>query len=358
MNLLPRISDLMDGAVADGVFPGASLLVAHRGAVAHLSSHGTLSDEDKTLAGPSTIYDIASLTKPLAMAAALMLMEARGRLDTGWSAERQIEGFRTSERSLVTVERLLSHRSGLPAWAPFHEQIDRAAWGSRAALEKVWKLAGSAPLKCRPGEGWEYSDLGFMALHEFFEREFRESLDTFTDREIYRPLDMRQTFFMRKGVSRPPSGMRFAPVTGGLVAEADDENCRCMGGVSGHAGLYSTVTDLHKIASELLRGSEGGSALFPREIVRKYWTRPAGAPPGTHALGWDTPSSAGSSSGIFFSQQSVGHLGFTGCSIWLDPVRSLEVILLSNRVCPTRGNERIKLFRPVLHDMISMSLSL
>jgi CubicO group peptidase (beta-lactamase class C family) len=343
--------DILDDAVERGVFPGASLLVAVEGKVVHVSYHGRLSDlPSSPPVSPATVYDLASITKPLALSTAMMLADARGLMDISWKAGRRIAEFRSGEKSEVAIRDLLSHRSGLPAWRPYHET---AACPARDAIRR---MSASEPLE-KPRGAWTYSDIGFIVLDEFFELESGESLDTFLSRELYGPLGMADTFFKRLPGGRIPRGRRAAAVTDRVSGKVDDENCRCMGGVSGHAGLFSTTTDIHNLTLELLKGYKGRSEIFPSETVQKFWERPGNAPLGTHAMGWDTPAPKGSSSGTCFSPSSVGHLGFTGCSVWLDPERMLEVILLSNRVCPTRSNEQIKTLRPVLHDAVFQALS-
>ncbi|MBI5526497.1 MAG: beta-lactamase family protein [Deltaproteobacteria bacterium] len=357
--MLKELADAADEAVAGGVFPGASVLVSLEGRVVHLAYHGTTGGAAGEPVSPSTVYDVASLTKPLAMTAALMTMESRGASPTSWSIGRHIAEFRAGDRGEITVAQVLSHRSGLPAHREYFASIPIELWATRRAKELVRRMAAGEPLEKPPGTETIYSDLGFIVLEELFEREAGTRLDEFLSRELYLPLGMIDSFFRDLSSSwRWPVRVKAAPVTDGLEGVVDDENCRAMGGISGHAGLFSTVLDLHALTRELLLGLEGKSRFFASEVVKKYWARPEGAPPGTRAHGWDTPFVTGSAAGTRFSGGSVGHLGFTGCSVWIDPSRKLVVIVLSNRVFPTRSNEKIKEFRPVFHDLVFDSLGI
>ena len=358
---LKAVSDRLDAAVADGVFPGASMLVSLEGKVVHLSYHGTTGGAAREPVGPAIVYDIASVTKVLAMTSALMMLETQKRFRTDWPVARWIPEFRDDDRDTIPLTLLLAHRSGLPAHRKYYETIPVELWATRKAKQLIRRMAAGEPFERPPGTETIYSDLGFIVLEEFFERETGAHLDVFLSRELYLPLGMMDSFFMDLSSSwRWPVRVKIAPVTDGLEGVVDDENCRVMGGVSGHAGLFSTVLDLHQLTRELLLGYEGRSRFFSAEVVKKYWTRPEGLARGVHALGWDTPwdRDRGSASGTRFSDASVGHLGFTGTSVWIDPTIKLAAILLSNRVCPSRANEKIKQLRPALHDAVFTALSL
>jgi CubicO group peptidase (beta-lactamase class C family) len=355
--VLKNVADAADEAVAGGVFPGASALVSLEGRVVHLSYHGTTGGPAGEPVSPSTVYDVASLTKPLAMTATLMLLESRGASPTSWPPGRHVAEFRAADRREVTVAQILSHRSGLPAHREFFARVPIEIWATRRAKETIRRMAAGEPLEKPPGTETIYSDLGFMVLEEIFERETGTRLDEFLLRELYLPLGMIDSFFRDLSSSwRWPVRVKVAPVTDGLEGAVDDENCRAMGGISGHAGLFSTVVDIHALTREMLLGLSGKSRFFSAEVVKKYWSRPDGAPPGTRAHGWDVPFVTGSAAGTRFSEGSIGHLGFTGCSVWIDPLRKVVVVVLSNRVFPTRSNEKIKEFRPVFHDLVFESL--
>jgi CubicO group peptidase (beta-lactamase class C family) len=346
-----RISELMDRAVADGVFPGGSLLVFKDGAVAHRSFHGVTGGLNPVPVTRNTVYDVASLTKPLAMTASIMHRASGGRFDIEWSVSRHILEYKTGDKAGVRIWHLLSHRSGLPAWNRYYQLFPAENWSEPRTRQSIMRLAAKEPLEAAPGTRSLYSDIGFIVLDEFFELETGVALDRYFNESVARPLGAGSTLFLTSGKALPP-GFFPAPVTDNVLGAVDDENCRAMGGVSGHAGLFSTTEDICTLMVEFEKGYYGKSDLFDRDVVRRFWTRPPGVPQGSHAMGWDTPLPEGASCGSRFSPSSVGHLGFTGCSVWYDPAARLGVILLSNRVCPSRLNEKIRTLRPLLHDEI------
>ena len=251
-------------------------------------------------------------------------------------------------REAVTIRMLLAHTSGLPAY----EKLFQVAQ-SRDALIRA---ALTMPLIAAPGSRAEYSDIGFILLGEAAGPQASRDLDMFAQREIFTPLGMTRTCF------NPPMDWRSAiPPTENdrhfrkrvIQGEVNDENAFVMGGIAGHAGLFSSATDVARFAECLLRG---GAPLFQPATVQLFTQRqesPAGT---TRALGWDTPSAAASSSGKHFSPASFGHLGFTGTSLWIDPERQLSVTLLTNRTWPDRSTQAIRQVRPLVHDAIVEAL--
>ena len=206
-----------------------------------------------------------------------------------------------------------------------------------------------------------YSDLGFMLLGWAVERLAGESLDQFCANQIYRPLAAHPLAYIPRGLQAMPAAIlesyAIAPTEDDswrgrmLCGEVHDENAFALGGVAGHAGLFGTARAVFAVAKAWMDGWLGKAGLLHPELVRLFTTRQQGIPNAGWALGWDTPS-VPSSSGARFTPESFGHLGYTGTSLWIDPVKELEVVLLSNRVHPTRKNERIKTFRPLIHDLI------
>jgi CubicO group peptidase (beta-lactamase class C family) len=304
---------LLGDAVGD-VFPAAQLVVADAGEIVFERAVGA--------ATLDTVFDLASLTKPLC---------------TTTLAMRDVErGLALDEpvRPGVTVRHLLSHSSGLPAWKLL------SGGGKAAILEAVRR----EPLERAPGSAARYSDLGFILLGGFLEGRAGRPLDARFDEEIAGPLGLAMTYH--------PEPLACAPTEGELRGVVHDENARAMGGIAGHAGLFSTAREVSRVAAELCAAFGGlpGRLVAP-DTARIFFT-PSGVPGSTWCLGWDRPSPTGSSAGTSWPRSGVGHLGFTGCSLWMDPPRGRWVILLSNRVYPTRANERIKAFRPVLHDAV------
>jgi CubicO group peptidase (beta-lactamase class C family) len=280
---------------------------------------------------PETLFDIASLTKPLSTATLAMMALEEGAL-----------ALDDRPRPDVTVAELLTHSSGLPAW--------KLLGSSRA---EVLRAVAAEPLVAAPGTIARYSDLGFILLGATVENALGEPLDAAFARRIAQRLGMGTGF-------GPRLAARCAPTEGELAGVVHDENARAMGGVAGHAGLFSTARDVSRIVHALVAAWHGVRStstprLLPPARVRQMWT-PSAVPGSTWCLGWDRPSPVGSSAGERWPKDGVGHLGFTGCSIWIDPPRARWVVLLTNRVHPTRANEAIKQFRPLIHDAIVTAL--
>jgi CubicO group peptidase (beta-lactamase class C family) len=361
---LARVVEYLRAEVDSGAFPGAVVAVGRPGRLALLAAVGHYAVDDAWPVDPATIYDLASVTKVVGLTSAALLLVSEGRLGLDDPVARWVPAFRGPGKDRVTVRHLLTHASGLPAWRP----LFRDARTRDAALA----LVDSTALLRAPGDTFVYSDLGAIVLTQVVERAAGEPLDRFLDRRVFGPLGMTATRYL------PPAPWhhRIAPTEvdtawrGRLLkGEVHDENAGRLGGVSGHAGLFSNAPDLARFASWLLtirtdapaddRGSAagGGAAGAVRPLpdpalVRAFTTRqglPAGS---TRALGWDTPSDSGySSAGTAMSRRAFGHTGFTGTSMWIDPERELFVILLTNRVNPTRANTRILQVRPTVADL-------
>jgi CubicO group peptidase (beta-lactamase class C family) len=305
------------------VFPAAQLIAVDHFSLVYERAVGECD--------PETLFDIASLTKPLSTTTLAMMAIEEGAL-----------ALDDRPRKELTVEELLTHSSGLPAW--------KLLGTTRA---EVLRAVAAEPLESPPGSVARYSDLGFILLGATVENALGESLDAAFTRRIAQPLGIRTTF-------NPQERARCAPTEGELRGIVHDENARAMGGVAGHAGLFSTARDVSRIVHALVAAwhavrSTSTPRLLPPARVRQMWT-PSTVPGSTWCLGWDRPALKGSSAGERWPKDGVGHLGFTGCSIWIDPTRARWVILLSNRVHPTRANDAIKQLRPELHDALSIAL--
>ena len=358
-------------AVGDGVFPGAQLAVRLRGELLCVAVAGRLSSEPPGLpVQPSTIYDLASLTKPLATVTSVLLLIQRAKIaleDPVQQALAELEGTPIGQ---ATVRDLLTHRSGLPGWRPLYERLDARGivpglpGGDQPVKQHVLQMIRDEPLIYARGERSVYSDLGFMLLGFLVERLSGMALDLWCEEAIVRPLRADPLTFCptagraQLGVARPTvDASRIAPTEQDewrnrfLCGEVHDENAAAMGGVAGHAGLFGTAESVLAVSGDWLRGYHGRESILDGKLVRQFTTRQESAARSSWALGWDTPS-APSSSGSRFSERSFGHLGYTGTSLWIDPLCELEVVLLSNRVHPSRRNEKIKVFRPCIHDLI------
>ncbi len=365
------IQAALQSAVDDGVFPGAQLVVRLRGELQCVAVAGRLSSEPPGLpVQPSTIYDLASLTKPLATVTSILLLIQRTKVALGDPVQQVLAELEGTPIGEATVRDLLTHRSGLPGWRPLYERLDAGAIvpglcsGNQPVKQYVLKMIRDEPLIYARGERSVYSDLGFMLLGFLVERLSGMALDLWCEEAIIRPLGADPLIFCpttrraQPGVARSTvDASRIAPTEQDewrnrlLRGEVHDENAAAMGGVAGHAGLFGTAESVLAVSEAWLRAYHGKRSILDGELVRQFTTRQALASQSSWALGWDTPS-APSSSGSRFSERSFGHLGYTGTSLWIDPLCELEVVLLSNRVHPSRRNEKIKVFRPCIHDLV------
>ena len=342
-----EVDRLLESFRERGAFPGGVLAVGHRGSQAHLHAFGRLTyDADASPVSAGTIYDLASLTKVVATTTMAMILVDEGRLDLDRPVQELLPGFTGPGKEAVTVRHLLTHSSGLPALAPLYKEIR----GRAAYLERIQAMDLESP----PGSRSTYSDLGMILLGEILERIAGLPLEAFVRARVFAPLGMRDTQFRPSLELRP----RIAPTEvdpwrGRLIhGEVHDENAFALGGVAPHAGLFGTAGDLARFAQMLLDGGTfEGRRIVSLETVALF-TRRAGIPGSDRALGWDTKSAEGSSAGTLFSSRSFGHTGFTGTSLWIDPERKVFVILLTNRVHPTRENNLIREVRPAVADAV------
>ena len=347
---MAQVDRVADDGLAAKAFPGGVLAVGKDSALVHLRPFGRFSyDDGAPEVKADTIYDVASLTKVVATTTMAMILVDEGKLDVRKPVSSFIASFRGGAKDKVTVENLLTHSSGLEAWAPLYKE----ARGKDEFLQKVVAMDLAYP----PGTKAVYSDLGFFLLGEVLERVAGEPLDAFVTRRVFEPLGMKSTMFCpgRDLIACiPPTerdGWRGRVVRG----EVHDENAWALGGVAPHAGLFSTAGDLARFAQMLLNGGVYDNRRIVSRATVERFTRPAGVPDSARAYGWDTPHPA-SSAGDMLSPRAFGHTGFTGTSMWIDPERNLFVILLTNRVHPTRDNDAIRQVRRHVADAVVSGL--
>ncbi|MCS6288371.1 MAG: serine hydrolase [Nitrospira sp.] len=362
------IQAALQAAVDDGTFPGAVLTVRLGGTFVYEGAAGRLTSQNPGEAVTiHTCYDLASLTKVLATTTALLLLAQRGRLALEDRIDHILSELQGSSAGSASIHQLLTHSSGLPGWRPYYERLapleagQSGFPGRTAAREAVLGYIAQEELVYERGARSLYSDLGFMLLGWAVERLAGESLDQFCKNQIYCPLEAQPLAYIPRGSQTMPAALleshAIAPTEDDpwrgrtLCGEVHDENAFALGGVAGHAGLFGSARAILAVAKAWMDGRRGKAGLLHPELVTLFTTRQQGIPNASWALGWDTPS-ASSSSGTRFTLESFGHLGYTGTSLWIDPVKELEVVLLSNRVHPTRKNERIKTFRPLIHELI------
>ena len=355
-------------ALEQGVFPGAAVLAAKAGRIVLEAAYGYRSSpEEGQRMQVDDVFDLASLTKPLATTTALMLLVAKGRVALDDPVSKFIPRMADPQAEKITLRRLLTHTSGFPAWRPYYQAalaIEKGGIegfvGSRAAKNYIFERVRNEELVFPPGTHGVYSDLGFILLGEMVEVVAGGALDQYCDREVFGPLGMKSTFFVDLNAEKTPRQevIKFVPTRRCswrervLCGEVDDDNAYAMGGVAGHAGLFSCLHDVHRLLNRLGDCYQGKDDFVAPAVAREFLARDTSVERWTYTLGWDTPSEQDSSSGRYFSRATVGHLGFTGTSIWWDLARDCHVILLSNRVHPSADNDKIRVFRPRIHDLI------
>lgn len=348
--------------VEEGWFPGAVLLVGSEGHIAFEEAAGNaaLTPAARTMT-LNTVFDLASLTKPIATTTALMLLIEAGELalDRPVSAYLSSSGQHADETS-PTLRHLLTHCGGLPAWRPYYRQIDTSL-PQEDRKKQVHEAVHREPRTAPPGTAPLYSDAGFILLGEIVETVTGTPLDEFCAQAIFRPLGLTGMGFINLGRPRP-GGVQFASTEACswrqrvLDGEVHDENAWIMGGVAGHAGLFAAAHEVWRFAQGILDGLHGKPWLVSTGTLRAFTQRQSMPIGSSWALGWDTPTPEQSSSGRYFSPTAIGHLGFTGTSLWIDPVKNVSVVLLTNRVHPSRQREGIKIFRPTIHDAVMQAL--
>jgi CubicO group peptidase (beta-lactamase class C family) len=341
---------ILTKAIEAHAFPACSLAVTSCGELVAHKALGRFTYEPSAPAvSPTTIFDLASLTKVVATTAMAMILYERGVLDLETAATAIVPEFLADDarRGEVTLRMLLAHSSGLPAY----EKLFLHA----KTRDELLRAAFTTELAADPGARAEYSDIGFIILGVALERLADEALDTFCQREVFGPLAMSHTAFnpakaLRESIPPTADDRTFRHRI--IQGEVQDESASVLGGVAGHTGLFSTADDLARFAHAMLNG--GQPILRPDTVA--LFTRREPTPEGTsRALGWDTPSTP-SQSGKYFSARSFGHLGYTGTSLWIDPDRQLSITLLTNRTWPDCQNQAIKQVRPAFSDAVAEAL--
>ncbi len=372
---LARVDKALDQAIAKSQAPGAVVLarMPREGELLeHASVRGNAVLRPERIAMVrDTIFDLASLTKPIVTATSLMLLAAEGRVDLDDPVAKVLPPFGERGKEAVTIRSLLTHTSGLKPWRPFHEALlererkkGERLLGTPAAKEAVLERIYRGALVHEPGEAAVYGDLDFILLGAIVETVSGQPLDEFAAARIFAPLGMTDTRFVRVGDGAPELSdalrRRFAatencPWRGRVLwGEVHDPNAWAMGGVAGHAGLFATAGDVMRFAQAVIDVWHARSDVFPREWLVRFLTRSDAPANTTWALGWDTPTPGASSAGRYFSPTSVGHLGFTGTSLWIDLEREAAVVMLTNRVHLVAKRSKFEL-RAIVHDLVMES---
>ncbi len=332
--LRDSLRHILERGVADSAFPGAIVVVGdHRGRLA-LASAGHLDWAPSPRPGEHTLWDLASLTKVVGMTSAMMQLVEQGKVDLDAPVQRYLPEWRGPNKEKVLVRHLITHQSGLPAFKTYYK--------NGVSPDSTLALFMATPLDTLPGVRMVYSDIGAILLGKIVERVSGERLDVYLRRHVFRPLGMTETGY------RPAKSLlaRIAPTErdpwrGRLVrGEVHDENAYALGGVSAHAGIFSSAHDLERLAMAYLNGGALDGARLAKAATVARFTTVADSAFSSRALGWDTPSE-NSSGGHFIERPGFGHTGFTGTSLWIAPQHDLYVILLTNRVNPTREHSKV-----------------
>ena len=339
---------ILDRAVRDSVFPGAIAVIGnHAGAMVTVTA-GHLDWSPSPAPTDRTIWDLASLTKVVGMTSAMMQLVESGAVDLDAPVQRYLPEWTGRNKEKVTVRHLITHQSGLPGFRQYFKL--------NVSPDSTVALQLGTPLDTLPGVRMVYSDIGAIVLGKVVERVSGETLDRFLERRVFLPLGMRDTRY------RPDAGLlaRIAPTEidpwrgRHLRGEVHDENAAAMGGVSAHAGLFSTAYDLGRLARAYLAGGELDGARLARASTIRQFTTVQDSAFSNRALGWDTPPGAGS--GRYLARPAFGHTGFTGTSLWIAPQHDLYVMLLTNRVNPTREHKGIVAARANVADAAMRAL--
>jgi len=345
-----ELQSLLDDAVSSGVFPGAQLCVASESRLISLAAGLTADPRfpESSPVTPETWFDLASLTKALVTSVLLMQAVERGAIGLDESIGPYFRDL--PQAQAITVEQLATHRSGLLAHHPFYEQLWlEGVEPGQAARQRFVELLGEHPLLSDPGTETVYSDPGYILLGWLIERVLGATLDRLFTAEVCEVAGVENLAF---AVGEQNVASTEIDVTGRpLLGVVHDENARALGGVEGHAGLFGTAQGVMKLVRYLDRIRRGmADGICSPKTVANFWRQRTGQ---RFAIGWDTPTEPSSSGRYTTRGQSVGHLGFTGCSVWHDMARDVTIVLVSNRVHPTRENIMIRKFRTAVHDRIN-----
>jgi len=357
---LAAVAAVLEAGLREHVAPALSAVVMAGGDVVHWSWHGEAQVQPHSRRlGASDLFDVASLTKVMATTTLAAVMVELGELVLDAPAARWMPEL-AGEKDAITVRHLLAHASGLPAWRPLH--------ATARGRDAVLGAAVTTPLEAPPGTRAVYSDLGFIVLGAVVEAAAGAPLDELFEARVARPLGLESTSFVPAGDPGDPARRRSAfvatrrtPERGVVCGEVDDDNAFAMGGVAGHAGLFSTAADVAALGQAWLDAAAGRSRWLRAATAARFLARDA-TPGSERALGWDTPSGTRTTLGTRLGRGprgAVGHLGFTGCSLWVDLDREVVCALLTNHVHPDGADkQRINAFRARFHDAVAEGLGI
>ncbi len=347
-------TSILQKAVEDGAFPGCTVAVGDQSGVQWSAAFGQFDYETGTPVKKNTIYDLASLTKVVGTTSVYTRLSALGKINLSDPIGKHLPEFiagaanaeEKAKREKITIEHLLTHTGGIASWKPFYKTLN--------SYPELIQAICKTPLESDPGQKFSYSDPGMMLLGEVASRATGQKLPELERELFFNPLKMRDTLRnpSSKLLPRIPPTERWPGQSNYVHGIVHDENSRAGGGITGHAGLFSTASDLGRLGAEWLRGLDGKSKLIPKEVAENF-IRERGTL--NRSLGWGI-ASENDTERTGLSKRAFGHTGFTGTSIWIDPERKFFVVLLSNRVHPTRDNGKIGRVRSELTGAVIRAL--
>jgi beta-glucosidase-like glycosyl hydrolase/CubicO group peptidase (beta-lactamase class C family) len=347
---LTSVDAIIEQGIVDSAYPGAVFLVARNGVVVYEKAYGKETFEpDGKMVKTNMLFDLASVSKVMGVTNAVMKLVGEGKLHLQQPVADYFPAFGQKGKEKITIYNLLVHNSGLPAWRKFYEFCDNP----QCVMDSIFVTS----LVYRTGDSTLYSDLGLITAGKIVERVTGKPLDRYVEDEFYKPLRMSNTMFNPPaaivGQTMPTEIDTYWKKTGIAVhGVVHDENARILGGVSGHAGLFSTAGDLAILLQMLLNGGEyGGRQFLKPEIIRQFTTQQSQQ--SSRGIGWDTNVGTGRFTGSKLSSKTFMHTGFTGTSVVVDPEKKLIVVFLTNRVYPSRSHNGIARVRPRVHDAIA-----
>lgn len=365
--LWTELSELLEDGVRDGVFPGAVALIVANGIPVFMEAKGlrvprSINNPEPQSMTTDTVFDVAAITAGIVTTTTLMRLLDSGRIALNDRVSRYLEGFGVLGKAPVTVRHLLAHTANLPSWHPFFEELlkDNAATRlgiltTRGARDQIVTSICRSAIKGEIEQRHQYSDVGMIALGALIEAITALPLDRAFYRYVAQPLRLQSSSFIdlaavRRGTVSPCTDMIAATEECSwrkrlLCGEVHDDNAWVMGGIGGHSGLFASALDLHLVADELRKALAGTSGFLSSATAHTFLDSQAATPQHTCKLGWDSPSRDNGLLNVGFSDTTFGYNGFTGCSLWIDPAKDCCIILMSNRICPSRTNRKITPFR-------------
>jgi len=349
---LDSLGVYLNQAIGDSAFPGCAISVGYNSKLIFEQSFGNFTyDSNSQKVEVNSIYDLASVTKVIATTTTAMVLYDQGRLGLDQKVVEIVPEFQGENKENVTIRHLLTHTSGLPGWVRFYLDLE--------GKERIVREICDIELINEPGTTYVYSDLGMIMMQKILETIAHKSLDLLVRDYITIPLNMNRTFYnpdssLKNQIVPTEVSEWHQKLVHGFV---HDENTYVMGGVSGHAGLFSTIQDLSIFCQMYLNGGQyNNRRILKSETIDLFTNRQNIIEGSTRALGWDTRSEQHSMAGEFMSMQAFGHSGFTGTTVWIDPENQVFVVLLSNRVYPTRENRKISQLRPIVHNHVMKAI--